>query len=516
MKVRISLIILFFLATLSIYAQDYFVSSVAPKEIVNKEPLWNPDRGLHLESIYQVSDQEGYIPNPYGRGAGQGQIGDEVYPDGFMDTRNVDFKSEADSITLTQLYIYLTAFWNTDQISQAGLDNIQLLFDGLREHNVKAILRFAYSRDDGRIGNGHSGQNPTYTRLMKHMEQIKPLITKNVDVISVIQIGFLGTWGEWTPNYNDAAKNSAIIKGLLEALPKEYGLEARYTWIKNNATGHINASDAGRIGFCNDYFTTGIRNCGSDFCPGDDQYKQIANESFTTYVSGEVPYNEGPPWGFDVIMETDPILAIFKEHHYTAFDITQNFKDNITHWKTVKVHPDRLAKNNIFFDENYFLEENGEIVPRSFYQFVRDHLGYRLNIMDNPTLKVENGELVYDIKLTNTGFATVLNPKPVYLVLINENDQIAKEIELTQVNPKEWQPWKKGKPTELLTHTIAGTTPIDISGKYKVGIWIPDSQESIKLNAAYSIKFAVDNKNVTHWTNGDKTHTVNVIGEVQF
>ncbi|MDR1526504.1 MAG: DUF4832 domain-containing protein [Dysgonamonadaceae bacterium] len=494
--------------------QRLFLSSVARQEMVPITPLANPDRGFHLESIYQVMDEAGVILNPYGRGAGQGQVGDEAYPDGFMDTRNADFQSQGDSITLTQLYIYLTSFWDKD-ITQAGLDNIQILFDGLRAHNVKAILRFAYSRDNGRIGNGHGGENPGYNRTIAHLNQLKPLIQANMDVISVVEAGLIGTWGEWTPGYS-TENNISIAKTLLGYLPDGYGMVVRYNHIKDNLKSVLTAAQLTRIGFANDYFTTGLKNCGSsDYCMNDAGYNRVKDESFTFYMRGEIPYNEGPPWGFDILMNPDTVLKVLKDHHYTTLDITQNFADNITYWKTVNIYPEKLQKNNIFFDEDYFKNEAGEIVLRSFYQFVRDHLGYRLNLLNTSSVRAENGNLTYDLKLNNTGFATVLNPKTVYLVLIDEAGQIAKEIELTGVNPKDWQPFAKGNPVELLTHTIAGTvSPAVAPGTYKVGLWIADNQETAHNKAAYAVKFALDNGVVTHWTNAEQTRTVNIIGEI--
>jgi hypothetical protein len=125
--------------------------------------------------------------------------------------------------------------------------------------------------------------------------------------------------------------------------------------------------------------------------------------------------------------------------------------------------------------------------------------------------------LVYDLKLSNTGFATVLNPKTVYLVLIDETEQVAKEIELTGVSPKNWQPFAKGKPTELLIHTIEGNVSPGVDpGKYKIGLWIADNQETARNKTAYSIKFALDNHVVSHWTDTGKTKTVNIIGEIEF
>ncbi|MDH8702688.1 hypothetical protein M2138_002056 [Dysgonomonadaceae bacterium PH5-43] len=494
-------------------AQNLFVSSVGDVQPVNKLPLWNPDRGLHLESIYQIEDTEGLIRNPYGRGAGQGQVGDEKYPEGFMDTRNADFKSEGDSITLTQLYIYMTPFWEKD-LSEAGLKNVEILFNGLREEKVKAILRFAYSRDNGAVGDGHSGQNPTFDRIKGHLAQLKPIIQANWDVISVVEVGLLGTWGEWTPSFS-TSENNTIAKTMFEIIPEGYGMVVRYLHIRNNLKSALTTSQMNYIGFCNDYFTTGRKNCGSsDWCMDSDDYKTVADISFDVNMRGEVPYNEGPPWGFDILMETDDVLKVLKEHHYTSMDITQNFTDNITHWKSVSVFPDLLKRNNIFFDESYFLDEDGEtVVPRSLYQFIRDHLGYRLNIINEPILSKKENKLFYDIKLTNTGFATVLNPKPVYLVLVDENGTVAKEIELTNINPRNWQPWAKGAPSELLIHTISGEVEVGLTGTFKVGIWIPDAQDTAKDNPAYCIKLATDNRVVTHWYNDARA--INIIGEIE-
>jgi hypothetical protein len=455
--------------------------------------------------------------NPYGRGAGQGAVGDEVYPVGFMDTRNDDFSSWGDSVTLTQLYIYLTSFWDVDAISQAGLEHVQQLFDGLREKKVKAILRFAYSRDDGHIGNGHSGANPDHSRMLKHVEQLKPILEKNFDVISFMEAGFLGTWGEWTPSYGTAEMNNAIVKAWFSSVPEGYGVVVRYPWIKQNLCPALTTDDcANRVGFANDYFTSGVKNCGSsDICLDSEEYKRVADASFTVFMRGEIPYNEGPPWGFDVFMEMDRMLRFFKDHHYTAMDITQNFADNIAHWKTLKVRPDLLKKYGVFFDEAYFRQGDGAAVSRTFYQLVRDHLGYRLNLQPSSALAVENDTLVYDLKITNTGFATVLNPRPVYLVLINEAGQVVRDERLDAVNTRAWQPWAAGSPDSLLVHRVAGSVPLNVAaGAYRVGLWLPDSFASLRYDPDYCIKLATDNGAVAHWTDAGRTRTVNIVGEV--
>ncbi len=118
-----------------------------------------------------------------------------------------------------------------------------------------------------------------------------------------------------------------------------------------------------------------------------------------------------PNGGLAALITPMKSLRILREHRYSAFDITQNFDLNIMSWKQVKVYPSLLNDNNILFDESYFKDAEGNEVVRSFYEFVRDHLGYRLNLQSESTVEAKNGNLEYNLTITNTGFATVINRK---------------------------------------------------------------------------------------------------------
>lgn len=515
----LSLCILLVSVTINpVQAQDLFVSSVdRQKEIVSKEALGNPDRGFHLESNFVITDTEdpGKMFNPYGSGVGQIlESGEEFeyFPDGFIKTRTEELKVEEDSIKLTQLYMYLQDFRESDKISDNGIRNVETLFEVLRQNGYKAILRFAYRNEHTKPTNLY----PTAERTINHIKQLAPVITRNMDVISVVQSGFIGQWGEWNPHFG-TAKNNEAMQELLKGIPEGYGMEMRYCSRKNDLKPAISTADYNRIGFNNDYFTGGQHPMacgGSDFCMGDGQYNQVAKESFEAYVSGEVPH-EGktdPTWGLDFMLNTDALFHFLKIHHYVALDVTQNFYNNIKHWRSQPVFPSKLDRLNVFYDESYFLEE-GKIVPRSFYQFVRDHLGYRLNVTEASFSK-EGSNLKYDIQLTNTGFATVHNPKSVYMVFINEDNAIEKEVLLDKVNPKNWQPWAQGKPEELLTHSISGEFDPELTGRYRVAIAILDNQESIKDRTDYQIRFSPDNGKVIHWRNAEGTRIVNIVGEI--
>ncbi|MFT3701234.1 MAG: DUF4874 domain-containing protein [Agriterribacter sp.] len=465
-------------------------------QLVEITPLSNPDRGFHLEAGYFAHN----LINPFNR--------KETYPDGFIDKRIAQYQCKSDSLTLTQLYIYLTE-WVDKDISPEGLQHIQMLFDGLKGNGYKAIVRFAYNYTGLNTSGGESQQ-----WILRHIEQLRPVIKANIGVIAAVQAGFIGAWGEWhtSPLQQKQHAKNAIINALLDALPDGHFVEIRYPDLKNAVT-FANAAYQRRVGYANDYFTAGEHSHapGNDFVPGSAWYKQVERESPGLFVSGEIPYAEQSEWGLFKLINTDATLQILRDHHYSAFDITQNFELNINSWKNVAVNPDKLRRLHILFSEDYFKNDNGLPVQRSFYDFVRDHLGYRLNVTGS-SVAAKNGKLQYDIKLTNTGFSTVLNPREVYLVCINNNGDVVKEIKL-DVDPMTWQPFDPAKGTyEVLTHTLSGTATAELTGKYRVGIWMPDPGEQ-RYDSRYDIKLA-PSKMVYHWWDTLGKYAVNIIGEV--
>lgn len=477
--------------------------SVKPVGIVgaNPNPLRNPDRGFHLESNYFAHN----FTNPFNS--------KEIYPGAFVRDREKQFNAESEAITLLQLYIYLTE-WVDEDISPEGLANIQQLFDALQANGYKAILRFAYNWKGLNASGGESAQ-----WITRHIEQLRPILTRNRGLIATIQIGFLGAWGEWhtTPMQKDLAGKSEVVNALLDVYPAPYSLQIRIPDHKNALTLN-REEDRTRISYANDYFTAGEHSHapGNDFIPGSAWYKQVTEESPYFFMSGEIPYDEDTEWGLPDLISTRTTLKILRDHHYSAFDITQNYRKNITSWKQTPITPEELKADSILFAPEYFVDEKGNPKERTFFEFVRDHLGYRLNIASKPVFTTKGDLLTYDISLTNTGFAAPVNPRPVFLVFVNAKNQVVKELPLEHVNPRNWQPFDaKEKSYKALTHTMSGSISTGLSGKYRVGIWMPDAEELLRYNNVYDIKWP-ENRYLTRWADKEGKYAVNMIGEVGF
>lgn len=495
--------------TIDVYAGQYGeeegTNEPETPEVVGKiipiEPLRNPDRGFHLECNLLADEMK----SPYNEY--------EVYGEDLYTKKVEQFDAKDDNLTLVQQYIYLTK-WVSKDLDDEALDNIRKVFELMKAQGYKAILRFAYNHAGLNTSGGESKQ-----WILRHIEQLTPLLNEYIGQIATVQVGFIGAWGEWhtSPLVNDQDAKNAIVSALLRALPVPYCVEMRYPNHKKALTLE-QEEYRGRIGYANDYFTAGEHSHapGNDFVPNTDDYKQITEEvkANNFYMSGEIPYDEDTEWGLSALITPMKSLRILREHRYSAFDVTQNFALNIMSWKQVKVYPSLLNDNNILFDESYFKDAEGNDVVRSFYEFVRDHLGYRLNLQSESKVEAKDGNLEYDLTITNTGFATVINPKEVYLVLVSGDGQVVKEIKL-DVEPKNWIPSTNEEPNKAAEYSIKGSMAAGLSGTYKVGIWMPEKVDDLKYNPVYAIKFALTEK-LTHWYDDAGKYAVNIFGEVTF
>lgn len=109
-------------------------------------------------------------------------------------------------LTLVQAYCYLTEFADR-AISDEKLALLQASLDNLRHRGLKAVLRFAYERDMG------LKEGPTVDWILRHMEQLEPLSRRHVDVIYVLQAGFIGAWGEWHSAARIGFHNDGFLAG---------------------------------------------------------------------------------------------------------------------------------------------------------------------------------------------------------------------------------------------------------------------------------------------------------------
>jgi hypothetical protein len=446
-----------------------------------------------------------------------------------------------DGLTMTQGYCEMIAYAKNMQIPEKQITQLENSFAALRKNGLKVLLCFRYEMNTRQEG-------PTLEVILSHIKQLKPVLRRNMDVIAVFQTGFVGLYGEWHRSYHKLDRNPAaqekIISALLDMLPADRKMVIRYPRHKNTyvkrvsgrgknipitaAEAHTMRPEA-RIGFCDHGFMVGKNDAGT-FAPRPSKdYDYMTGESLFVPMEGEFFWTFNRPYG---VSKDDGLEAVkrFWEHHYTLFSYAHNHsryegwkwkekynaRYSLDEWKNETITPDFLKKNNIPFSVDYFKGANGKLASRSIFEYVRDHLGYRLELTKGifPENAASGKNFKAAFSLVNRGFAAPINPRPVYLVLIGKNKVFT--IGKAKADVQKWYPCnpvnrKILAPVYTLNFAVESFPEVP-AGKYKLGIWMPDNYKSLQNDARYAIRFA--NRDVPWWTGPGGKYGINVVGDI--
>jgi Domain of unknown function (DUF4832)/Domain of unknown function (DUF4874) len=508
-----------------------------PTDPGGRTGLRNPERGWRIETVIAEPARKTFGPAH----TLAGKVSPLYQEDWWMLDAG---RFESFGLTLVQAYCYLTEFADKP-ISDEKLMLLQKSFDNLRRRGLKAVLRFAYERDTG------VKEGPTLDWILRHIDQLEPLLRRNVDVIYVLQAGFIGAWGEWHSAAriapDDYVARVAIIKRLLEALPEERMLQVRVPKYKRlalsqpalNAFVEVDESNAftrvpaARIGFHNDGFLAGPTDGGTwteppHFGqPGNPEFDYMTRESAFVPVDGELFWSDQ---GFDGKAArgkgVDGLNAALRMrlHHYSSFSLAHSYSEregkpfSIDHWLSTAITSGSLRQAAMPMADGWFEDGFGQPASRTQFEYIQDYLGYRLELQSARILeKVTTGaEFQVDIELVNRGFSTLCNPRPVSLVVMDRTGQVT-ELAVTGANPRQWQPFRPGD-TEYkpIVHRISwtGHLPANVQpGWHQIGLWLPDAAGSLRLDPHYAVRAA--NRDVPWWTDPGGQYGINLLGVIE-
>ncbi|MCC6445425.1 MAG: DUF4832 domain-containing protein [Armatimonadetes bacterium] len=500
---------------------------IRPTDPGGRNGLRNPERGLRLETL---------IAEPPGQPAWgpvahlQGKVS-PVYTDQWwiMDAR----RYEPFGLTLAQTYCYLDPYVDR-AIPAKKLQWLQKSLGMLRSQGLKAVLRFAYERDmDRRKG-------PKLEAIIKHLDQLAPIIRRNADVIFVMQAGMVGAWGEWHSSKHqlesDHAALAAIVDKVLEVLPSDRMTQLRVPkykrWVLDRpvfggyrevdgSTAHTTIPTA-RIGFNNDGFLAGPTDGGTWTesprfgSPGNPEFDQMTRESAFVPVDGELFWS-------DQGGRVDGLAAAVRMrlHHYSSFSLAHSYSERegkpyaIDEWMKAPAARQQVMEASLPLSDGYFEDADGRETSRTWFEYIRDHLGYRLELRRAAFPEaVHAGETVpVQIELINRGFSVPHNPRPVYLTLTDSDGKVVSCL-CENVDLRRWQPFQPGDIRFApLTHTIETRLAVPDAmkpGWYQVGLWMPDAAPSLRENARYAIRAA--NRDAYWWTDAIGRYGINILG----
>jgi Domain of unknown function (DUF4832)/Domain of unknown function (DUF4874) len=365
-----------------------------------------------------------------------------------------------DGLTLLHSYVQLDDF-RYSPIDQATLDGLQQGLNAVRAAGLKIVLRFAYNQGPS---SADGGADASESMIKEHLAQLTPILQKNADVIASVEAGFIGQWGEWhdsTDGLINTASEKSILSAILKAVPASRDVELRYPADYRSLEGTplsssaANGSDKSRIGNHQDCFLSSSPDDTGTF--DRDGHSAAVDKALVAkigryaFVGGET-CNSTPP----ARTNCTTALKELAQMHFTY--LNRDFE------------PNSLAK----------LKKEG------CYDTIGNRLGYRLSI-NSASLPVQltvGQAIPFSVSLSNTGFASPINRRPVYLVLSNHSR--TESIPLSAVDPRDWDPGTKIRIAE--TH-LALTTPLP-AGTYSVSLWLPDASSSLRDKPAYAIHLA--------------------------
>ena len=213
----------------------------------------NPDRGFRLESYTDLS-LHSTENNKYN-----------------ITQWNDKFQAAAEKVKegiwakpkLTQVYCYLTEYRDTETLPDIVFQNLDAIFQALKQEKMKGVIRFAY-QGSMEAKNEQASQEI----MLAHMEQLAPVLEKYKDLIHTVEAGFMGAWGEWHsyPGHtwddpgqisNEYFDGAVILRGILDMVPDDIYVQVRYPGIGELIDKED--PDHMRLGLNNDAFF-GFRN----------------------------------------------------------------------------------------------------------------------------------------------------------------------------------------------------------------------------------------------------------------
>lgn len=378
--------------------------------------------------------------------------------------------------TLMLLEFYLTDYMESD-IEDAYLEKMRGFFTNLREGGGKAIVRFAYKNSEN-----DRPWDASEEWVLRHIEQVKPILQENEDVLLALQAGFVGVWGEWyyTTHFNMNPSSDAqfeprkhVLEALLKAVPKSRQVQLRTPEFKlrlmnlsladtlTAVTAH-NESDIARVGAHNDCFLASSNDTGT-FRGKDDRPFWKADSRYT-FMGGE-------SCAVSTYCECDNALKDLQDYHWTYLN-SQYHTGVLGVWRTNKC-----------------------------YDEISRRLGYRLSVKNayiTPDISAgKESRLV--LQIVNEGFSAPQNPRGAELVVTDRSGK--KTVVSLDTDPRTWHAGT--------TNTLEIAVPALAAGEYTLWLNLPDPQKSLHDNPFYSIRLA--NEDVWDEETGyNKITTINV------
>ncbi len=354
------------------------------------------------------------------------------------------------------------------ELSEDMLNMFDNILKKIKSNGGTAIVRFAYDNFEG-----DEDLEPSLDMILKHIEQICPILTQNKDVISYVELGFFGPWGEMHTSKISTPQNvTKALNVMLDNTPEDMKIGVRQPKYYVDFAGvdraklNENITEKGtkeyRVGLFNDGYLGSHSDLGT-FENREIEVSWLENQALHTLYGGEVVKTRGSQENDKINTAEYMSKEAFRTHTtYLNYDYDE---DVINSWKDETYNGD---------DELYR--------GKSGYLYITNHMGYRFVLRNSNISKPDSKTINLALDIENVGFANLVNSKKVSVIL----ESNSRKFELvTNLDPTTWN----SKDISKLNLTI--TVPDDFEEtEYKVYLRISKYGDYLNDNNYQCIRLA--------------------------
>lgn len=290
--------------------------------------------------------------------------------------------------------------------TKSMLDGLDDLFHKMDEVSCCVIVRFAY--DSG--FNGAKDMEPEIAMMVKHIESLKPLFIKYEKMITAVECGMVGPWGEMHSSQiaNQETYNT-LIDAYLKVLPNSLKLLVRrpkflysYYGYTLSTLNNFSVSDC-RLGVYND----GYLGSANDLGTYDNREVEV---NWLSNINTDSPYGGEVTVPGSSYNELNHAVDEMFQLHLSYLNLRWN-NQVVDRWKETKyTGVDPLYKNSTEFS------------------YIQNHLGYRF-VLKNLIYSEDDNQIHMKLNVENVGFGNLLKSKNVFIIFKNENQQYTFKFE---------------------------------------------------------------------------------------
>lgn len=518
----------------------------------------NPDRGFRLECQLGLPDGVTLVMNgdKAARRRGPLQAGDIPFPHlGVDPAKGWSDRTLGEALVRWRaegVITHLGIAWLDEFTAKPAPDaNWMRKVDGqlalFRKAGCRVILRFAYEADRTKAS------GPDLAAVLRHAEALRPLLARNADVICAVQLGLIGHRGE----VRDAAKvpsdlesHAAVLNAMLAVRPRGKSVQVRSSGMRAALLGKLGhateiipddafdeRTPAGLVGLHNIGFGADATDDGTFDAIGSADPGWVLWSRQALWVPVDADLGRGTAgnprladgWMVARKAMAERVVTLGVAEPATAKAGTPG-AGLLAGWAGQLKTEAEVRAMGLPVSDGYFFNTKGEAVSRSGLDYLRDHLGARLELRTSECpAKVKAGErFTLRVRIANRGFAALPAARTLDLVFIPRSGRhihslsIGENFDLRRFAPSHAvrTDAEDGSHGVNWQEAVAPPTP----GRYQIAlvarefegapdVTAPPKPPARELDARQCLRFA--NREAVHWVSPDKTLAGPIVAEIE-